>query len=72
MVFIHLSSHYTSSNAYYVYQKQINGIIGDQEWLNGDMNCLLNLAANRRLSLSMGAQKRVIQIENRYQLLVMA
>ncbi len=27
----------TSSNAYYVYQEQINEIIGDQEWLNGDM-----------------------------------
>jgi hypothetical protein len=37
---------------------KINEIIGDQEWLNGDMNCLLNIAANRRLSLSMGAKKR--------------
>jgi hypothetical protein len=40
-----------------VYQEQINEIIGDQEWLNGDMNYLLYLAANRRLSLSMGAKK---------------
>jgi hypothetical protein len=47
----------TSSNSYNVYQEQINEIIGDQEWLNGDMNCLLNLAANRRLSLSMGTKK---------------
>jgi hypothetical protein len=35
-----------------MYQEQRNEIIGDQEWLNGDMICLLNLAANRRLSLS--------------------
>jgi hypothetical protein len=52
-----------------VYQEQINEIIGEQEWLNGDMNCLLNLAVNRRLSPSIG-EKRVIQIENQYQLLV--
>ena len=52
-----------------MYQEQINEIIGEQEWLNGDMNCLLNLAVNRRLSPSIG-EKRVIQIENQYQLLV--
>jgi hypothetical protein len=55
-----------------VYQEQIHEIIGDQEWLNGDMDCLMNLAANRRLSLSMGAKKRVLQKENQYQLMVMA
>jgi hypothetical protein len=46
-----------SSNSYYMYQEQINEIIGDQERLNGDMKCLFNLAANRRLSLSMSAKK---------------
>jgi hypothetical protein len=49
--------------AYYVYQEQINEINGDQEWLNGDMNCLLNLAAIRRLSLSIGTKIRVIQTQ---------
>jgi hypothetical protein len=47
----------TSSHAYYMYQEQINEIIGDQEWLNSDMNYLFNLAANRWLPLSTGTKK---------------
>ncbi len=47
-----------SSNTYYVYQEQRNEIIGDQEWLNGNINCIImNLVANRRLLLSMGTKK---------------
>ncbi len=37
---------------------QINDIIGDEEWLQGEGNCLCNIASSRIISLSLGAKKK--------------
>jgi hypothetical protein len=37
---------------------QINDIIGDEEWLQGELNCLCNIASSRSISLSWGAKKK--------------
>jgi hypothetical protein len=37
---------------------QINDVIGDEEWLQGEGNCLCNIASSRIISLSWGAKKK--------------
>jgi len=36
----------------------MNDIIGDEEWLQGEGNCLCNIASSRIISLSLGAKKK--------------
>ncbi len=36
---------------------QINGIIGDEEWLQGEVKCLCNIASSQIISISWGAKK---------------
>jgi hypothetical protein len=43
---------------HYVNFRQINDIIGDGEWLQGEGNCLCNIASSRIISLSLGAKKK--------------
>jgi hypothetical protein len=37
---------------------QITDIIGDEEWLQGEVNCLCNIASSHIISLSWGAKKK--------------
>jgi hypothetical protein len=43
---------------HYVNFRQINDIIGDEEWLQGEGNCLCNIASSQIVSLSFGAKKK--------------
>jgi hypothetical protein len=43
---------------HYVSFGQNNDIIGDGEWLQGEGNCLCNIASSRIISLSLGAKKK--------------
>jgi hypothetical protein len=43
---------------HYVSIGQINDIIGDEEWLQGEGNCLCNIPSSRIISLSWGAKKK--------------
>ena len=43
---------------HYVSFGQINDIIGDEEWLQGEGNCLCNIASSQIISLSLGAKKK--------------
>jgi hypothetical protein len=43
---------------YFVNQAQINDIIGDEVWFNGEIKCLCNIASDRLTSLSWGAKKK--------------
>ncbi len=43
---------------HYVNFGKINDIIGDEEWLQGEGNCLCNTASSRIISLSLGAKKK--------------
>ncbi len=42
----------------YVSFGQIHDIIEDEEWLQGEGNCLCNIASSRIISLSLGAKKK--------------
>ncbi len=44
--------------ACYVNFGQINDIIGDEEWLQGEVNCFGNIASSRIISLSWRAKKK--------------
>jgi hypothetical protein len=37
---------------------QINDIIGDEEWLQEEGDCLCNIASSQIISLSLGAKKK--------------
>jgi hypothetical protein len=37
---------------------QINDIMGDEEWLRGEANCLCNIASSQIISFSWGAKKK--------------
>jgi hypothetical protein len=43
---------------HYVSFGQVNDIIGDEEWLQGEGNFLCNIASSRIISLSWGAKKK--------------
>jgi hypothetical protein len=43
---------------HYVSFGQINGVLGNEEWLQGEGNCLCNIASSRIISLSLGAKKK--------------
>jgi hypothetical protein len=43
---------------HYVSFGQINDVIGDEEWLQGEGNCLCNIASSQIISLSLGAKKK--------------
>ena len=48
---------------HYVSFGQINDIIGDEEWLQGEGNCLCNIASSRIISLSLGAKKKTTSFD---------
>ncbi len=37
---------------------QINDVIGEEEWLQGEVNCLCNIASSQIISLFWGAKKK--------------
>jgi hypothetical protein len=37
---------------------QINDIVGEEDWIHGESNCLVNLASSRTITLSWGAKKK--------------
>jgi hypothetical protein len=43
---------------HYVSFGQIHDIIGDEEWLQGEGNCLCNMASSQIISLSLGVKKK--------------
>ena len=43
---------------HYVNFRQINDLLGDEEWLQGEVNCLCNIASSQIISLSLGAIKK--------------
>jgi hypothetical protein len=47
-----------NNTSQYVNFGQINDIIGEEEWLQGEVNCLCNIASSQIISLSWGAKKK--------------
>ncbi len=55
----------TNDSSYLVTFDQIYDIVGEEDWLHGESNCLVNLASSQIITLSWGAKKKE-QKEQRY------
>ncbi len=55
----------TNDSSYLVTLDQIYDIVGEEDWLHSESNCLVNLASSQTITLSWGAKKRE-QKEQRY------
>jgi hypothetical protein len=48
----------TNDSSYLVTLDQIYDIVGEEDWIHGKSNCLVNLAPGRTITLSWGAKKK--------------
>jgi hypothetical protein len=48
----------TNDLSYLVTLDQIYDIVGEEDWIHGESNCLVNLASGQRITLSWGAKKK--------------
>ena len=48
----------TNDSSYLVTFDQIYDIVGEEDWIHGESNCLVNLASGRTITLSWGAKKK--------------
>ncbi len=42
----------TNDSSYLVILDQINDIVGEEDWIHGESNCLVNLASSQTIMLS--------------------
>ncbi len=57
----------TNDSSYLVTLDQIYDIVGEEDWIHGESNCLVNLASIQTITLSWGAEKKE-RIEQRREL----
>jgi hypothetical protein len=43
---------------FYVNYAQMMNIIGEEEWMKGELNCICNIASGRKVSLTWGAKTK--------------
>ncbi len=48
----------SKKSSFLVTHDQIYDLIGEEDWINGESNCLVNLASGRTITLSWGAKKK--------------
>ncbi len=48
----------TNDSPYLVTLDQIYDIVGEEDWIHGESNCLVNLASSQTITLSGGAKKK--------------
>ncbi len=46
------------NSSFFVSLDQIYDIVGEEDWIHGESNCLINLASGRTITLSWGAKKK--------------
>ncbi len=46
----------SKKSSFLVSLNQINDIVGEEDWIHGESNCLVNLASGRTKTLSWGAK----------------
>ena len=49
---------YMERSNFYVYYTQISDIIGEEPWIRSEVNCLCNVASERKVLLTLGAKKK--------------
>ncbi len=48
----------TNESSYLVDLDQVYDIVGEEDWIHGEVNCLANLASSQTITLSWGAKKK--------------
>jgi hypothetical protein len=48
----------TNDSSYLVTLDQIYDIVGEEDWIHGESNCLVSLASSQMITLSWGAKKK--------------
>jgi hypothetical protein len=48
----------TNDSSYLVTFDQIYDIVGEEDWVYGESNCLVNVASSHTITLSWGAKKK--------------
>ncbi len=59
----------TNDSSYLVTLDQIYDIVGEEDWVHGESNCLVNLASGRTITLSWGAKKKERKSKEEYYLM---
>jgi hypothetical protein len=47
-----------AQSTFYVNSAQIMGIIGEEAWMKGELNCICNIASGKKVSLTWGSKKK--------------
>jgi hypothetical protein len=55
----------TNDSSYLFALDQIYDIVGEEDWIHGESNCLVNLASSRTITLSWGAKKKECKEQSR-------
>ncbi len=55
---IHKAVTDTNDSSYLVTLDQIYDIVGEEDWIHGESNCLVNMFSGRMITLSWGAKKK--------------
>jgi hypothetical protein len=55
----------TNDSSYLITLDQIYDIVGEEDWIHGESNCLVNLASSRTITLSWGAKKKECKEQRR-------
>ena len=55
----------TNDSSYLVTLDQIYDIVGEEDWIHGESNCLVNLASSRTITISWGAKKKECKEQRR-------
>ncbi len=55
----------TYDSSHLVTLDQIYDIVGEEDWIHGESNCLVNLASSRMITLSWGAKKKECKEQRR-------
>ncbi len=48
----------TNDSSYLVTLDQIYDLVGEEDWIHGESNCLVNLASSQTITLSWGAKRK--------------
>ncbi len=55
---IHEAVSDTNDSSYLVTLDQVYDIVGEEDWIHGESNCLVNLAPSQTITLSWGGSKK--------------
>ncbi len=55
----------TNNSSYLVTLDQIYDIVGEEDWIHGESNCLVNFASSQTITLSWGAKKKECKEQRR-------